>query len=502
MQGLTIDFARQSDYALALLPEIVLSIWAMLVLMVDVFRKGSRHEASARGLGWLALVGVALAAVANWWVGTLAEANPSGTIALDAFRVFSNFIFLLAAAFFVLIADRYLDDERIRLGEVYVLMLFATVGMMVFAGARELMIMFIGLELMSVPVYVLTAINRRDPRGAEGALKYFLLGAFASAFFLFGIALVYGATGTTNLALIALEIGVDGIGASPLLLPGVALIAVGFAFKISAAPFHMWTPDAYEGAPMPVTAFMAAGVKAAAFAAFVRVFLTAFPGVYDAWDALAIWLAILTMVAANLTALVQGNVKRMLAYSSVAHAGYLLVALAAANVAGAASVLFYLVVYTLMTIGAFTVLMVVAGQGEAHSDLEAFSGFGWRAPALGIAMTLFLLSLAGFPLTGGFVGKVYILRAAIEQGLLGLAVALVLASLISYYYYLRVAWYMWFREPDGEPLVLATSRGTQIAIAAAAIGVVLLGIFPGVLLDAAERSASALLHVPTLLGRN
>src|SRR5690606_32018610 len=345
VQGLTIDFARQTDFVLALLPEIVLSVWGMLVLMVDVLQKGSRTGPSWRGLGWFTLVGLVLAAAANWWLGGLSEANLAGSIALDSFRIFSNFIFLASGAFFVLIADRYLDEERMLLGEIYALIIFATVGMMAFAGTRDLMIMVIALELMSVCVYVLTAANRRDPRGAEGGLKYLLLGAFASAFFLFGIALVCGAAGTVNLAEIAATLGVDGLGASPLLPPAIALIAVGFAFKVSAVPFHMWTPDAYEGAPVPVTTFMAVGVKSAAFAAFVRVFLTAFPGVYDSWDVLAIWLAILTMVGANLTALVQGDVKRMLAYSSVAHAGYLLVGLAAANVLGAASVLFYLVVY-------------------------------------------------------------------------------------------------------------------------------------------------------------
>ncbi len=502
MQGLTLDFARQTDYVLALLPEIVLSIWGMLVLMIDVVQKGSRTGPSWRGLGWVTLVGLILAAAANWWLGGVAEANLTGSIALDSYRIFSNYIFLASGLFFVLVADRYLDEERMMLGEIYALILFATVGMMMFAGTRDLLIMFIALELMSVCVYVLTAANRRDPRGAEGALKYFLLGAFASAFFLFGVALVYGATGTTNLSGIAAAIGIDGIGASPLLLPAIALLAVGFAFKVSAVPFHMWTPDAYEGAPVPVTTFMAVGVKAAAFAAFVRVFLTAFPGVYDSWDVLAIWLAILTMIGANLTALVQGDVKRMLAYSSVAHAGYLLVGLAAANVLGAASILFYLVVYTFMTAGAFAVLMVVAGHGEARTGLDWFSGLGWRTPLLGAAMTLFLLSLAGFPLTGGFIGKVFILRAAIDQGLIALAVALVLASLISYYYYLRVAWYMWFREPDGEPMQVTVPPGARVAIGLAVVGVLVLGIFPGVLLDAAERSAAALMHVPTMLGRN
>jgi NADH-quinone oxidoreductase subunit N len=345
-------------------------------------------------------------------------------------------------------------------------------------------------------------MNRRDPRSAEGALKYFLLGAFSSAFFLFGIALAYGGAGSTNLQQIALAIGVDGIGASPLLVVSTALLAVGFGFKVAAVPFHMWTPDAYEGAPAPVTAFMAAGVKAAAFAGFIRVFFTAFPGLYDSWDAIAIWLAVITMASANLIALVQGNVKRMLAYSSIAHAGYLLVALAAASVLGAASFLFYAVTYTLMTMGAFAVIMTVAQRGEERLDLDAYSGLGWSRPLLGVVMTIFLLSLAGFPFTGGFIGKVFILRAAVERGLVLLAVVLVMASLISYFYYLRVAWYMWFREPDGrtsDPAALTPAM--TVALVAAAGGVVFLGVLPGAVLELAERSAAGLLQISPGLTR-
>jgi NADH-quinone oxidoreductase subunit N len=488
-----------------LLPEIVLSIWAMFILLLDVFQKGSRSEPSAPSMPWLTLAGVVLAGAANLWIGIagLEETGPAGMIAVDTFRIFANFVFLLAAALFVLISTRYLDEERLRLGELYVLILFATVGMMVFAGARDLIVMFIGLELMSLPIYVLTGINRRDPRSAEGALKYFLLGAFSSAFFLFGIALAYGGAGSTNVEEIARAIGVDGIGASSLLVVATALLAVGFGFKAAVVPFHMWTPDAYEGAPAPVTAFMAAGVKAAAFAGFIRVFMTAFPGLYASWDAIAIWLAVLTMATANLIALVQGNVKRMLAYSSIAHAGYLLVALAAASMLGAASFLFYAVVYTLMTMGAFAVMMVVARRGEERLDLEAYSGLGWRHPLLGVVMTIFLLSLAGFPFTGGFIGKVFILSAAVERGLVVLAVVLVMASLISYYYYLRIAWYMWFRDPvDGttsEPAPLAPAM--TIALVIAAVGVVFLGVNPGFLLELAERSAASLLHIPAGLTR-
>ncbi|HSK19556.1 MAG TPA: NADH-quinone oxidoreductase subunit N [Longimicrobiales bacterium] len=498
-----VDLSSPAHYALVLLPEIVLSAWAMFILLLDVFQKGSRSEPSSSSMPWLTLGGVLLAAVANGWIAGLRETGPAGMIAVDSFRVFSNFVFLLAAGMFVMISTRYIDEERLRLGELYVLILFATVGMMVFAGARDLMVMFIALELMSLPIYVLTGINRRDRRSAEGALKYFLLGAFSSAFFLFGIALAYGGAGSTNLAEIAGAIGVDGIGASRLLIIATALIAVGFAFKTAAVPFHMWTPDAYEGAPAPVTAFMAAGVKAAAFGAFIRVYFTAFPGLYSTWDAIAIWLAVITMASANLIALVQGNVKRMLAYSSIAHAGYLLVALAASSVLGAASFLFYAVTYTLMTMGAFAVMMAVAQRGETRLDLDAYSGLAWRRPLLGVVMTIFLLSLAGFPFTGGFIGKVFILRAAVERGLVLLAVVLVLASLISYFYYLRVAWYMWFREPvegrTSDPAPLAPAM--TIALVFAAAGVVFLGVLPGGLLELAERSAAGLFQIPAGLTR-
>jgi NADH-quinone oxidoreductase subunit N len=496
-----VDLSFPAHYGLVLLPEIVLSVWAMVVLMVDVFQKGSRSEPSASSMPWLTLAGIGIAAVANAWMAGLQQTGLPGVIAVDDFRVFANFVFLLAAALFVLISTRYLDEERLRLGELYVLVMFATVGMMIFAGSTELMAMFIGLELMSIPIYVLTGLNRRERRSAEGALKYFLLGAFSSAFFLFGIALTYGGAGSTELSVIAQSIGVDGIGASPLLVAATALLAVGFGFKVAAVPFHMWTPDAYEGAPAPITAFMAAGVKAAAFAAFIRVFLTAFPGLYGIWDAIAIWLAALTMISANLIALVQGNVKRMLAYSSIAHAGYLLVALAAASVLGAAAFLFYAVTYTLMTMGAFAVLIAVARRGEERLDLDAYSGLAWRRPLIGVAMTVFLLSLAGFPFTGGFIGKVFIVRAAVERGLVALAVVLVMASLISYFYYLRVAWYMWFREPvegqTSEPPALAPAM--VVALVIAVTGTIALGVYPEPLLHLAERSAAGLMQLPGAL---
>lgn len=496
---MNLDFSTQAHYLWAMLPEVVLSAWAMLVLLVDVFQKGNRSEPSRPIVVALSLAGLVLTAGANAWLLTVHETTTSGMIALDSFRVFTNFVVLLAAAMFVLIAPRYLEDERMQYGEIYALVLFAAVGMMVFAGARDLMVMFIGLELMSIAVYVLTGVNRRDPRSAEAALKYFLLGAFASAFFLFGIALLYGGAGSTNIAEIAGVVGVDGLGANGMILAGMALLAVGFAFKVAAVPFHMWTPDAYDGAPTPVTAFMAAAVKAAAFAAFLRVFLTAFPGLYESWGQVFFWMAVVTMVGANLIALVEGNVKRMLAYSSIAHAGYLLVALTAASEVGAASVLFYVVAYTLMTVGAFAVVLAVGREGERALDIDHYGGLAWEHPILGIAMTVFLLSLAGFPFTAGFIGKFFILRSAVEKGLVPLAIILVLASLVSYYYYLRVAWYMWFREAPSASAHegIAIAPGVRVALVAAMIGIIWLGVFPGQLLELAEKSAAIFAQAPS-----
>ena len=493
---MNLDYSSLTHYAWSLLPELVLSAWAMLVLLIDVFQKGDRSEPSSPMIGWLTLAGLVLTAAANFWLLSFEEPSTSGMMALDGFRVFTNFLFLGAAALFVLIGARYLEEENISLGELYVLIMLATVGMMVFAGSRDLMVIFIGLEMMSVPVYVLTGVKRRDRRSAEGALKYFLLGAFSSAFFLFGIAMIYGGTASVNLPQIAAAVAASTT-TNWLVVIGIALMTVGFGFKVAAVPFHMWTPDAYEGAPAPITGFMAAAVKAAAFAAFLRVFLTGFIGLYDRWIEMIFWLAIITMVAANLIALVENNVKRMLAYSSIAHAGYLLVALAAASQLGAASYLFYLVVYTLMTLGSFAVVLAVGRAGEERLDLDAYSGLAWERPFIGVVMSVFLLSLAGFPFTGGFIGKVFILQSAIDRGLVTLAVVLVLASLLSYWYYLRVVWYMWFREAPGKPQApIVLSGPLKFALIVAAVGVFLLGIVPGELLEAAEKSAADLIGAP------
>jgi len=493
---MTLDFASQADYLLALLPEIVLSLWAMLVLMVDVFQKGDRSESSRPIIPWLSIAGLGLAALANLWLLRLDEANTTGMVAVDSFRIFANFIFLLAALLAILISMGYLDRRDINRGEFYVLMLFATVGMMLLAASRDLILLFLSLELMSVSVYVLVGFDRRDPRSSEAALKYFLLGAFASGFLLYGIAMIFGSTGSTNLSTIATLL--PTVQTHPMFLVGAGLLLVGLGFKVAAMPFHVWAPDAYEGAPTPVTALMATGVKAAAFAAFIRVFAVAFAGAYEQWSMVVAWLAILTMYGANLIALTQGSVKRMLAYSSVAHAGYLLVAVVSANAYGAAAFLFYLLVYTFMTAGAFGIVIANAKGPYERNALDDYAGFGWQQPVLGAVFAVFLLSLAGFPLTGGFIGKLFILRSALEAGHVFLAVSLVLASLISYFYYLRVVVVMYMRpaaseEAHRESTIAGPAR---FAVVASAVAVLLLFFIPGWVLGAAQRSVATLFTVP------
>ena len=497
-----LDFTRQTDYFWALLPEIVLALWGMLVLMVDVFQKGSRSEPSRPSILWLSLAGLAATAVANWFLLDLREAAPNGMVAVDQFRVYTNFLFLLSGALALLLSAGYLDRKGINRGEFHALVLFAVLGMMLMAGSRDLMLMFVGLEVMSVPIYVLVGFDREDPRSAEGSLKYFLLGAFSSAIFLYGIALLFGSTGSTHLAVIAPAVQTALETGRPMLLAGAALTLVGLAFKVASVPFHVWTPDAYDGAPTPVTALMSTGVKAAAFAAFIRVFPVALAGLYAAWAPVVWWLAALTMVGANLVALTQGSLKRMLAYSSIAHAGYLLVALLSANAAGGAAFLFYLTVYTIMTAGAFGVLISGARAEADRVTLEDYAGFGWERPFLGAAFTIFLLSLAGFPLTGGFIGKIFILRAALEAGHRTLAVVLVLASLVSYFYYLRVivVMYMQPSRADGAHREAYLPAPTRWAVGFAAAAVLLLFFVP-VPLEWARESVASLFDVrPTLFG--
>ena len=472
-----LDLARQSHYLWALLPEIVLALGAMGVLMVDVFQKGSRSEASRPNVAWLTLATLALAAVANLALVDVADRSDVGMVATDNFRMITNFIYLGSSALAIFLSMGYLDRRGINRGEFHVLVLFATLGMMLMGGARDLMLLFVGLEVMSVAIYVLVGFDRLDPRSSEGSLKYFLLGAFSSAFFLYGLALVWGTVGTTNLR--GISQAVIG-GAAPfggIFLAGMALTMVGFAFKVAAMPFHMWTPDAYDGAPTPVTALMSTGVKAAAFAAFIRMFVIGFGGAAEVWRTPVFWLAVITMFGANLIALTEGSVKRMLAYSSIAHAGYLLVALLAATREGVAAFLFYLVVYTIMTVGAFGIVIANSREsGEERVALEDWAGFATQKPLMAGLFSVFLLSLAGFPLTAGFLGKLYILRAAVESRLAPVAVLLVLASLISYFYYLRVIVVMYMRpaRSTDDHRHAWLPGPTRWAVTAAGVAVILL----------------------------
>jgi NADH-quinone oxidoreductase subunit N len=495
-----LDFSSQAHYLLAFLPEIILTVFGMVVLVTGVWKKEGEGRAGTDHLGALGLVGIILSAGANGWLYGVSGGD--GIVVIDRFRLFANWIFLLAGALSILISLAYVTRQRLQSGETYALMLFAVVGMMVMGGTQNLIIIFLGLEVMSISVYALAAMNRRDRKSAEAGLKYFLLGAFSTGFFLYGIALTYGATGSTDVAEIALAIR-EGAAAGPLLAFGIAFLAIGFGFKVAAVPFHMWTPDVYEGAPAPVTAFMATGVKAAAFVAFLRVFMVAFPSVSGDWYDILWWLAAITMVAANLIALVQSNIKRMLAYSSIAHGGYLIVGVVAANEMASGAMLFYLLVYTLMNIGAFAIVISVAHQGEDRLQIEDYAGFGWQQPLLGVFLTIFLLSLAGFPGTGGFIGKIFLLQGAVDADLWTLAIVLVLATLVSYWYYLRVAWYMWMREapgPDAHSAVFAPVT-MRFALFGAAGLILLLGIFPSAFgfLDFVQSSVESLWNAGAMM---
>ena len=501
-----LDFTQPLDYWWALLPEIILCVFGMMVLIAGVTRSSLEEDdgdpsfSHGAHLGWLALVGVLLAGIANGWLYGVQEVGDTSMIAVDGFRLFANWIFLVAAALTILISFAYVHRQRLQAGEFYSLILLASAGMMFMGGARDLIVILLGLEVMSIAVYALTAFNRHDRKSAEAGLKYFLLGAFSTGFFLYGIALVYGASGSTNITVIGSSVS-GGLASPGLLSVAIALLVIGFGFKVSAVPFHMWTPDVYEGAPAPVTAFMSASVKAAGFVALLRVFLVAFDASYATWYPIMWWLAAITMVGANLMALVQSNVKRMLAYSSIAHGGYLLVAVTAANQSAAAGLLFYLLIYTLMNIGAFAVLIGVARHSEEHMRVEDYSGFGWSRPVLGVVLTIFLLSLAGFPGTGGFIGKIYLLQGAADAELWYLSVILVLTTLISYWYYLRVAWFMWMKDSEAQDQhdLVQAPLPMQLALLATVAFILYTGFFPGATIDLVNDSVHGLGNISELV---
>jgi NADH-quinone oxidoreductase subunit N len=416
-----------------------------------------------------------------------------GVIVLDNFAVFFNVAICAMGVLTVLISAGSAERDRLPLGEYYALMLFAVAGMMLMGSTNDLLVIFIALEAMSLAVYVMTGIKRSSPEGAEGAFKYFVLGAFSSAFFLYGIAMVYAVTGSTSLDQLGAAVAAQTLNPDLLVIGALVMLIVGFGFKVSAVPFHMWTPDAYQGAPTLVTGFMSTGVKAAAFAAFIRVFLSALePLGQDYWIPVIAVLAGITMVLGTVVGVAQTSVKRMLAYSSIAHAGYLLVALVAANTAGKAAILFYVVAYGVTNLGAFGVLAALSTPDRPHDDVRDFAGLWHEKPVLSALLTVFLLSLGGFPPTVGFVSKWYVFAAAIQEQYVALAVLGVLTSVISVFFYLRIVVMMYMtdeRAPGHRPAVAPMAMaGMVIALAI----VFYLGILPGRLLEIAKESVAAI----------
>ena len=483
---MTLDLAHPAHLVVALGPDLLMALGAVGLLLWAVWRPDSAAHQRAVGIGSIALTVAVTAMVVLYLVGDV-DASP-GVVAIDRFRWVADLIFLLGTLLTLGLLVDYNTRHAITAAESHVLVLFATLGMMLLAAARDLMVIFLAIELMSICAYALAAIDRRSVRGAEGALKYFLLGAFSSAFLLYGIALVYGATGAINLQLIGQRIVEHDLLASPMLLIGIALLVVGFAFKIAAAPFHMWAPDVYEGAPTPITGYMAAAVKAAAFAVFLRVWVESFSLLAEQWLVVVAGLAILTMVVGNVIALTQRNIKRLLAYSSIAHAGYVLVALAVEPTLGIGAFLFYLFAYTLATMGAFAILVALGTSGESHLLVDDYAGLWTTHPWLSAAMTVFMLALLGFPIVGGvgFFAKWYLLEATLRtpSPQTTLAIAIVLTSVVSAGYYLWVVMVMFMRpRPAGAERGLpAEGALTRFVIATTAVLILALGVYPEPLL--------------------
>jgi len=476
-----LDLSVPKLLAFAIGPELVLMGGAMILLIWAAWRPDSAAHQRAVAVSSMLLAAITGGVV--WWYLIQGYQARIGPVAVDNFRWMADLVILVGTIFAIALARDDNDRQGVGTAESHVLILLASSGMMLLAAARDLMILFLAVELMSISVYALAGLNRRSARGAEGALKYFLLGAFSTAFLLYGIALIYGATSTLNLAEIAYIVLAPGVATSALFLTGLAMLLVGFGFKVASVPFHMWAPDVYDGAPSAVTAYMAATVKAAAFAAFLRVWIEAFPGAVESWQAALSALAIATMIAGNAIGLAQKNLKRLLAYSSIGHAGYLMVAIAPASIRGASAMLFYLFVYTLATFGAFAVIVSVTRPGRGTVMIDELSGLWARRPWLAVAMAVIMLALLGFPIFGGggFVAKWYVLQVALQAQLpqTTLAVVLVLTTVVSAGYYLHVIMVMFMKPPadNAEPLP-ATPVLTRLVLALSVAGILALGVYP------------------------
>ena len=485
---------------LALLPVIMLLGGTCVLLLVDLFIPRERKYWTA----WLALVGVFASATVivsqtSSYVATgLALEAFNGMVVVDGFSLFLQALFLVTAFLGILIAMNYLPRRNIQRGEYYSLILFSTAGMMIMSMAADLMVIFLALELLSIPLYVLSAFLRPDTASEESGMKYFLLGAFASGFLVYGIALTYGGTGTTSLQGVVNALAGEA-SSLPLALAGMAMILVGLGFKVAVVPFHMWTPDVYQGAPTPVTAFMSVGAKAGGFAALLRVLVIAMPSISSEWGTLAAVIAILTMILGNFVAISQSDIKRMLAYSSIAHAGYIMLAVSAAQVPEVAplavsAAIFYLLTYAFTNLGAFAVVIALEKNDGTGTQIDDYAGLGKTHPVLALAMTLFMLSLTGMPVSAGLVGKFFVFKAAIQAAtghpwILAGAIIGVLTSVVSAFYYMRVVLMMYMREGDGQA---SLQPALTIGLAITALVTLVLGVIPTPLFNLAQNALLAL----------
>jgi NADH-quinone oxidoreductase subunit N len=477
LSGLGIDYG-------AILPELIVVGTAIVVLFLDLVVPADRR-------GWLAVVTVvgllgALAASFPLWGQNRAAFGD--TVIADSLAAFFNVLLIVISILTALISPRFLRALNLDFGEYYILLLGATAGMMLLAAATSLMTIFLGIELLSVSLYVLSGFARTALRSQEAALKYLLLGGFATGFLLYGMALIYGATGSTTLRGIA-AVTTAAASSNVLLLVGIALLSVGLAFKVSAAPFHMWTPDVYEGAPTVVTTFMSVATKAAAFAAIGRIFIATFPSISSRWYFPLALIAIFSLFIGNLVAITQDNIKRMLAYSGIAHAGYILLGVLPGSTQGFTATLFYIAAYAVMNFGAFAVVTAIGAGGEQTADLSYWRGLFYRRPFLATVMTIFMLSLAGIPPTVGFFAKLFVFQALVTAQIWAPLVVAVIMTIVSFYYYLRVIVVM-LAQPDGAVAESRVGFSTSTVLGAAAVATIVLGLFPSVVLDWASHAAS------------
>ena len=471
----------------AVIPVVCVTLAGLVVMLAEAFR-GKDERMPLGGLAIIGLVGAGAASILLWD----RNATSFGVVTADNFALFVNLVIIVVGIFTVVVSSQTVERDHMPAGEYYAILLFALVGMMLMAQATDLLLVFLALETMSIALYVLTGIRREVQQSTEAAFKYFLLGAFASSFFLYGVAFLYGVTGSTSLDRIGAVIAAQSMSGNPMILLGVGLLLVGFAFKIAAVPFHMWSPDAYEGAPAVVTGFMSTGVKAAAIASFARVFLSALEPMIADWAPVLWVIAAATMIIGTVVGVAQTSLKRMLAYSSIAHGGYLLLGILAGNDVGKAAILYYLAAYALTNLGAFGIIALLGSRDRANDDLRDYAGLWNSHPALAALMTMFLLSLGGFPPTAGFIAKWYVFSAAVGAGYYGLAIIGVLSSVVSVFFYLRVVVMMYMHERDARPLPPPVTGVAMAGLAISLAGVIYLGVLPARVLDWAQASVATI----------